>query len=554
MCEGDLRRVTEVGHEAPGEREDAPVLGEGASHRVPDDRRGLTLEPARLLRNARAPWLEQEVRRHRERERRRHRRSGEERAPPLRGPQAGLRAEPGGSGQKERDEQVQERDGRRDLLGEHRGRECCARRSDPPPRTGGEREEERGEPERRREEIRAPHERRDRLDVRRVDREEQPRAERARGGTRRRDRREDSPRQQHDERRRRGVEQNVDGVERDRSGTVKRVLDGARERGDRTVGAGQRGAPRVPVVLREDARDVEGPDQRVVEDCPPVVENGLVRKGAEEDGRGERRRDLRGVASRHACGGGEPLAEGRASRDGGRVVVRTDGTPRRHPVIMHRVWTPTHGSFPPLMTRRGRPPPASSCFGRTDPDCGTVQAASAALSRRPKLAKEGLMRLKLLRMAMLAILQAFSWSSGTASAQEIPRTILGPGTSFGVNAYGQVAGWSDWQAVLWNGDGSVQRLPGLGGESAALALNDVGVAVGVCGLTAGYSYPFHACAWMAGGELRRSPQRHGRGGRVPLSASIRAGILLVIRPRPDRSPERRRLSRVRRQQRRHGGR
>ena len=111
------------------------------------------------------------------------------------------------------------------------------------------------------------------------------------------------------------------------------------------------------------------------------------------------------------------------------------------------------------------------------------------------------MRVKLLQLAVLAILQAFSSSTGTAFAQEIPSTILGPESAWGVNAYGQVAGKSDWQAVLWNGDGSVQRLPGLGGRSLALALNDLGVVVGVCGLTAGYVYPFHACAWVGGATL-----------------------------------------------------
>lgn len=71
---------------------------------------------------------------------------------------------------------------------------------------------------------------------------------------------------------------------------------------------------------------------------------------------------------------------------------------------------------------------------------------------------------------------------------------------------GYAQGASRWQAVRWNRDGQVSELPGLGGGSIAVQINDRGVAIGHVDTPSDQRFP---ALWDASGRLTVLPSLPG---------------------------------------------
>jgi probable HAF family extracellular repeat protein len=86
---------------------------------------------------------------------------------------------------------------------------------------------------------------------------------------------------------------------------------------------------------------------------------------------------------------------------------------------------------------------------------------------------------------------AAGWKDGAG------RQLWAPGTATDINDGGTVVGTSDGKAVVWR-RGKLRELPGLGGESAATAVNNKGV---VAGWSESISGERHAVVWRRNGRL-----------------------------------------------------
>ena len=326
----DPRRVGEVGPQESREGEHPDVLGEdstgGQGHRGARH----AGEPLRLDRHAARHAPEQEVRDEREEQQRRHHHGPQERAPRLAVPEARLVDDARGARHGHRHDAVEEREDGGPLVGEdgeraqpHRARQPsqAARRAPP-----GERHQQRRQDEDRREQLLPSHDGRHRLDVHRVDGEEEAGHEshpRRPVGHRRLG--EPARERQHEERGQ-NVEQQVHQVVAEGGAAVQRVVRREGEGRHRAEEPPRRPRAAVVVGRREDAGGVLEPalHERVVHHRPAVVEHGRVRKGLGEGQDGDDRHQDPGAPQ-----------EGRHLQAPGRAYTCTSGTSSR--------WAPATG-------------------------------------------------------------------------------------------------------------------------------------------------------------------------------------------------------------------
>ena len=318
------RRVGEVGSQESREGEQPDVLGQDSTRGVGHGGARHPGEPLRLERHPARHAPQEEVGRERQQEHRGHRHGAEKGAarPAIR--EARLVQDARCARDGHREDAVEEREDRRPLVGQDA--ECAQphRRGQPPQAAGrsapGEGHEQRGQHERGREQFLAPDDGSHRLDMGRVDGEEEPGHQRHPRGPVGHGRLGQPARQGQHQQGRRHVEEQVHQVVAEGGAPVHRVVGGEGERRHRAEepGEGARGA--VVVGRGQDARGVAQPalHERVLHHRPAVVEHRGV---------GERLREGEDGHERHQDPG--PVRKRGHLQAPGRAYTCTSGTSSR---------------------------------------------------------------------------------------------------------------------------------------------------------------------------------------------------------------------------------